>query len=1047
MHHSKIRKITLLLGMAGFMTATAQAQFTAGYLAVLRAGDNGPSQTNQASASSLGGAHQAPTFIDEFDPSNSITISTTNTGTNGPIFSVAIPTNDPGALWFNGHAGTEGYLSSSGDGGTVSFSGYGGDILAQPGTPSDLDIPRGICVIDVNGSNYIAFEGSTWYGLGAGAQTNPRGVVSDDGTNNFFGSGSEDGTEWFNPSEENPPQTVQNLNSSRQVKIINGVFYTSLQQGDGGGQYPQGIYNLQSFDGGFPVDLPEGDAFYLNLVIPASAQYPNADGFDINPQGNIAYIADDNRGIEKYVENNGNWQVACAFAFTNQFDLAPPSLSNYPVGYSGAFGLVVDWSGANPVVYATTTEELGSFINSNRLIRLNDNYNYTDGQVHDVSADIVTLATAWSTNVVFRGLAWAPDRRPQITSNPASQSVVTGTSVNFTVVTTANLANSYEWLINGVQDPSQTTPSYNVPSASADGTYQVIVSNSFGAVTSTVATLTVTSGSTAPVLTSPVPALNLTNAVYDTVTLPVTASGTTPLSYAWYQGANLLSDGGDFTGTATGTLTIKASSTSDSGSYSVVINNTTGTPSSNLVATVAIITPLPIIYIQPVDTDVASNGIAVLSVSAYPQGLGVSFQWYQGGVAMSDVGGHWSGSHTSTLTDLNAQGNDTTNYYVVVTAPGGTVTSAVVSLTVETPAPYSVLPYTALGQVYTQDFDTLPDPGTASVNNSTTSPTAPVPATIPASGPDAVTYDVSNPFDFAAPINVNNSGFGGLNLPAMAGWFSSDLGNEQIQATSGNTTTGLIVSFGCLLPSSAPNYNPLYPTNNRALGMICSPATSLLDANTEPADAIFALRVENLSGQTLSNLNLSYASELWRNSTGTASPLNYQQFVTNWYYVDPLGTNATPTNNWTGGLTNITFATNLGGVTAAVGQIYGTNAPIAITNMAFVNVPLATPWPQGGILWLVWEMTETVSKGQAFGIDNLVFTSGPPTSSLSIQQDGASVALIWPNMFNNTLQYNTNIANSNGWQTLTPQTATVSNGMNIDTVLISGTQEYFRLHP
>ena len=59
MNHSKIRKFTLMLGMAGLMAATAQAQFTAGKLAVLRAGDNGTYPW-----SSLGGAHQSPAFID-----------------------------------------------------------------------------------------------------------------------------------------------------------------------------------------------------------------------------------------------------------------------------------------------------------------------------------------------------------------------------------------------------------------------------------------------------------------------------------------------------------------------------------------------------------------------------------------------------------------------------------------------------------------------------------------------------------------------------------------------------------------------------------------------------------------------------------------------------------------------------------------------------------------------------------------------------------------------------------------------------------------------
>ncbi len=557
--------------------------------------------------------------------------------------------------------------------------------------------------------------------------------------------------------------------------------------------------------------------------------------------------------------------------------------------------------------------------------------------------------------------------------------------------------------------------------------------------TSTVATLTVTSGTTSPSLTSPVPALNLTNAVYDTITIPVTASGTTPLNYKWYQStspgaATRLSDSGDFTGTATGTLAINVSSTSDSGSYYVVVNNATGTPSSNHVATVSIVTPLPVIFVEPLNAVAASNGVAVFTVSAYP--LDASYQWYQGTHPLSD-GGRWSGSQSATLTDNDAQNIDAVNYSVVVSYNGGSVTSSVVSLTVETPAPYSALPYTSPGMVYTQNFDTLPDPGTTSVNNSTVTFPTPTTATI-----GGTNYNVSNPFDFAAPLSVSGDlGFGGLNLPNMAGWYSSDLGNEQIQATSGDNTTGLIVSFGC---TNAHNtVNPLYPTNNRALGIISSPATSGGGNAGNPSDGIFALRIRNLSGQTLTSINLSYVSELWRNT------LNINA-VTNWFYVDPYGTNTTPTNNWTGGLTNLTFSTNLGGITKTLTKIYGTNAPIATTNMSFVNVPLGASWPEGGILWIVWEETTAVSGGQGIGIDNLVFSSGPPR--LSIQQTNVSgvnsVAISWPQMFTSySLQYN-NVARSTGWQNLTvtpPVTGTVSEGMNIVTLPATGTQQYFRL--
>ena len=269
----------------------------------------------------------------------------------------------------------------------------------------------------------------------------------------------------------------------------------------------------------------------------------------------------------------------------------------------------------------------------------------------------------------------------------------------------------------------------------------------------------------------------------------------------------------------------------------------------------------------------------------------------------------------------------------------------------------------------------------------------------------------------------------------MAGWFSSDTARIKSRPRSGDNTTGLIVSFGCT--NAVNTVNPLYPTNNRALGIISSPATSAGGSAGNVADAVFALRLLNLSGQTLTNMNLSYVSELWRNTATT-------NFVNNYYYVDPFATNTTPTNNVTGGLTTLLFPTNLATTSANKYKAYGTNAPIATNQISFVNLPLATNWPPGGMLWIVWEEPLAVSGGQGIGIDNLVFSSGPPV--LAIAQTNSSVALSWPQMFTSyTLQFNnTDISNPADWQPVL-QTPDVFEGINTVTVPITGTQQFFRL--
>jgi hypothetical protein len=358
-------------------------------------------------------------------------------------------------------------------------------------------------------------------------------------------------------------------------------------------------------------------------------------------------------------------------------------------------------------------------------------------------------------------------------------------------------------------------------------------------------------------------------------------------------------------------------------------------------------------------------------------------------------------------------------------------------MAVENPAPYSVMSYNAVGSIYLQNFNGLPDPGTTSVNNGTGQE-----VTI-----DGTNYYTSNPFDFAAPLQVpgdvdsKGNPEGGLNISSMQGWYSSDLGAEQIQATSGNTTTGLIVSEGCL--NTRPQ-DPLgiYSTNNRALGILSSPATSF---DTITSDGIFALRVRNLTGHILTNINMSYVSELWRDTA-------VSNIVTNWFYVDPLGSSTTPTNNWTGGFTNLSFNSNAApGFSSKNSKIYGTNMPLLQTNMSFVNLQIPGGCPQGGLIWLVWEEQFPVSGGQGIAIDNFVFSSGPPAiQSNTYDPVGNNAIVSWPQMFlPATLQYNTS-ASSTGWHNVTGGTLSTNYdgplaGCVSLTIPAGATQQYYRL--
>jgi len=132
------------------------------------------------------------------------------------------------------------------------------------------------------------------------------------------------------------------------------------------------------------------------------------------------------------------------------------------------------------------------------------------------------LLAAENATVWLNG--WVPQLAPNILSNPASQTVAGGGTATFTVVATGISDPTYQWQENGTNIDGQTGSTLVINNVSANnaGSYSVIVSNAAGVVTSSAATLTVSSN-TAPTLA---PVANQTIGVG--VTLNVTNVATDP---------------------------------------------------------------------------------------------------------------------------------------------------------------------------------------------------------------------------------------------------------------------------------------------------------------------------------------------------------------------------------------------------------------------------------------------------------------------------------------------------------------------------------------
>ena len=174
----------------------------------------------------------------------------------------------------------------------------------------------------------------------------------------------------------------------------------------------------------------------------------------------------------------------------------------------------------------------------------------------------------------------AAEVAPTITTQPVGMTVTAGQTATFTVVASGTAPLSYQWQKNGANISGAMGASYTTPAtttADNGSTFGVVVSNTKGSATSSVATLTVNAAAVTPSITSQ--PVSQTVTAGQTATFTVTASGTAPLSYQWQK------NGVNISGATSASYTTPATTTADSGStFDVVVTNSAGTVDSSTAA-------------------------------------------------------------------------------------------------------------------------------------------------------------------------------------------------------------------------------------------------------------------------------------------------------------------------------------------------------------------------------------------------------------------------------------------------------------------------------
>lgn len=1005
----KTTKQFLSFGLLSLLTVVAVAQtpvFTPGKLAVLQLGDGGTGRclplnggsvaipyTNY-NASDVIGSRQTALYIDQFDPNG------VNQTPVGLAVQIAVPTNGFDGLFVNGNAGTEGNMTLSGDASVLAVTGYAGDILSittgQQTAPSNLSYDRGIGTIDAFGTYANVYRGGGWYGIATG-KTNPRGVATD-GAGNFWGCGNGFGSLFFNAGSAPNPIQFQNIALTSASKVINKTLYASVKNSESVNLYPAGVYSFVDFFN-TPVAYPNAASF-LHLEIPANSAHNNCIGFDINPQGSVAYLADatvnSSGGITKYIKSGLSWAMAYHLAIPGYTNLTTGIMTNAAATnvFVGCFNIAVDWSGTNPVVYATTSDSgvaAGSPYYGNRVIRINDTNTTTSGITLIATTNILTTVvkppgtgTAQLTNVVFKSVTFTPDLRPVITNQPSSWSAVVNDNVSFNVGASSPYALTYQWLGNGTNltgETSVTLALNAVTLALSNTTYQCVVSNNYGAVTSSIAALTVTTTPQLPVFAA---LQNLSVAVGNNQSITAKfSSGTDPKGgFQWLHAGTNISDAGEYSGTTTSTLLITQASTNDAGIYSLIVTNIASSV-SNAVASLNAFYSAPVMIQPPVAITTFLGRNVTNSASAYGQLL--NYKWYArstaGALTALTEGAHFTGTTAASLQINNAVSTDATNYVIVINNPGGSITSAPVALTVLAAPPHNFVSYTNAGQNYVQNFNSLPIPGLSSAEGANplhiTYVMTNIAGMLTNGNPASINnlaaelqYSTDNALDFGYPI-LPSGGIGGLGLSnSMGGWYGWAQSALVFAATKGDQSQGAVVDNG-------GNYyadgTPLTGVTNRALGMIATVKSGFVS---------FGAAFVNKSTNTYSKINLSYTGELWRNNPA-AQPLIFG------YFVDAAGTNSTfQPGQWdsTNGITyipsmDVSFPTS-GSTLIFDGTQASNQISLAVSAMTITN------WPPGATLWFTWQ-AQTLGSAQNLAIDNLGFSV--IASPAAVSQSASSI--------------------------------------------------------
>jgi hypothetical protein len=286
---------------------------------------------------------------------------------------------------------------------------------------------------------------------------------------------------------------------------------------------------------------------------------------------------------------------------------------------------------------------------------------------------------------------------PHLISQPVSQTVTNGGTAVFSAAASGQSPLHYAWRFNGTNLPGSGNVSgvnsnvltlTSVTTNNAGG-YSVVVTNTLGSVTSSVATLTI---SFPPTFTSQ--PTNQSVVAGNSAVFSATVSGGLPLSYQWRKNGTNVVNGPNIAGATSNVLTLTAVVATNAGNYTLIATNVYGAVTSS-VASLTVFLPAAITT-PPSPQTVQCSSNASFSVTA----SGTSPLKYQWSLDAVPINGATNSSLSLTNVHLPSH-----TVAVVVTNLYGSATNSVTLTVQDTLPPVVTLNgsnpfYVELGKVF-----------------------------------------------------------------------------------------------------------------------------------------------------------------------------------------------------------------------------------------------------------------------------------------------------------------------------------------------------------